>query len=165
MSRRIWKRLLTKKYKNAYPCWPPAPPPPPPPSSLFFESFLCCETLESDPERLKDSAPSDMELRRRDDRFFFRLPPPLPRFPFPVGPSVADSPLVLIAGELGAFPSNSSKKSCNQSYTNYSGLSQPGASFTKNVGLNWYCLMKMFFSRKIPMFFEIEKYTLKVQIS
>ena len=124
MSRRIWKRLLTKKYKNAYPCWPPAPPPPPPPSSLFFESFLCCETLESDPERLKDSAPSDMELRRRDDRFFFRLPPPPPRFPFPVGPSVEDSPLVLIAGELGAFPSNSSKKSCNQSYTINSGSSR-----------------------------------------
>ena len=75
-----------------------------------------------------------MELRRRDDRFFFRLPPPLPRFPFPVGPSVADSPLVLIAGEFGAFPSNSSKKSCNQIYTINAGSSQPGGRSTMVFG-------------------------------
>ena len=65
--------------------------------------FLWFETLESDPERLRDSAPSDIELLRLE-RLFVRpaLPPP---------PSVADSSLVLIAGELGAFPSNSSRKS------------------------------------------------------
>ena len=95
---------------QTYPCWPP---------SLFFESRLCCETLESDPERLRDSAPSDMELLlcREDFCFFFILPPPLP---FPVAlVALEDSTLVLTDGEFGAFPSNSSKKSCNKNVTIY----------------------------------------------
>ena len=83
-----------------------------PPLPLLDALRVGSETLESDPDRLRDSGPSDMELLRLllvliEERFFLRLPPPAPLPPV----DLSVSSLVRTAGELGAFPSSSSKKS------------------------------------------------------
>ena len=76
--------------------------------SLVLEPLFSRCTLESDADRLRDSAPSETELFLRDleERFFL--------------PSVIDSSFTwvefLTEGEFGAFPSNSSRKSCNKEF-------------------------------------------------